>query len=61
MLTKEFCLKHNIQLAVLFGSRAKGEPRPDSDWDLAILLKNDFYNQQKNNVAILRKNLLKEL
>ncbi len=58
---RDFCLKHNIKLAVLFGSRAKGEPRPDSDWDLAILFKKDFYDNNKNNLAGLRKNLLKEL
>ncbi len=61
MFIKEFCLKHNIQLAVLFGSRAKGEPRSDSDWDLAILVKSDFYKKEKNNPSGFRKSLLKEL
>lgn len=26
----------NLKLLILFGSRARGEHRPDSDWDLAI-------------------------
>ncbi len=26
----------NLQMLILFGSRARGEHRPDSDWDLAI-------------------------
>ncbi len=54
-------IMHNIKLAVLFGSRAKGEPRPDSDWDLAILFKDDFYDHNKHNLAVIKKNLLKEL
>ena len=54
-------IMHNIKLAVLFGSRAKGESRPDSDWDLAILFKDDFYDHNKYNLADIKKNLLKEL
>ena len=26
----------NLQMLILFGSRARGEHKPDSDWDLAI-------------------------
>ena len=52
---------HNIKLAVLFGSRAKGESRPDSDWDLAILFKDDFFDNNKHNLAVIKKNLIKEL
>ncbi len=26
----------NLQMLILFGSRARGEHRPDSDWDLGI-------------------------
>ncbi len=31
-----WCRAHGIELALLFGSRARGEGRPDSDYDLAI-------------------------
>jgi predicted nucleotidyltransferase len=29
-----------IERVVLFGSRARGDARPDSDWDVAVFLKN---------------------
>jgi uncharacterized protein len=60
-MKKELFIKHNIKLAVLFGSRAKGESRPDSDWDLAILFKDDFYGHNRHNMAVIKKNFLKEL
>jgi len=28
-----------LQRAVLFGSRARGDPRPDSDYDIAVFLR----------------------
>lgn len=28
---------HKIKMAILFGSQATGDPRPDSDIDLALL------------------------
>jgi predicted nucleotidyltransferase len=27
----------NLQILILFGSRARGDHRPDSDWDFAVL------------------------
>lgn len=33
--------KHEVVLAYLFGSRAKGIHRPDSDFDIAVLFKKD--------------------
>jgi len=27
-----------VQAALLFGSRARGDARPDSDWDVALLV-----------------------
>jgi len=27
----------NLQMLILFGSRARGEHKPDSDWDFAVL------------------------
>ena len=29
----------NLKLLILFGSRARGEHKPDSDWDFAVLYK----------------------
>lgn len=31
-----------LERVVLFGSRARGEARPDSDYDIAVFLYNDF-------------------
>lgn len=28
-----------LERVILFGSRARGEARPDSDWDVAVILK----------------------
>jgi predicted nucleotidyltransferase len=28
-----------LERAILFGSRARGEARPDSDWDVAVVLR----------------------
>ncbi len=36
-LLSRFCGQHGISLLLLFGSRAKGAERPDSDFDLAVL------------------------
>lgn len=58
---RELFVKHNIKLVVLFGSRARGEPWPDSDWDLAVLFDPENYKQNQHNVAGLRKELLREL
>ncbi len=34
----ELCPKLGIKLVALFGSRAQGRARADSDWDLAVLV-----------------------
>ena len=39
---------NNISEIRLFGSRAKGKGREDSDYDLLILLKNDYDWKYKN-------------
>ncbi len=31
----------DVERVVLFGSRARGDARPDSDWDVAVFLKKD--------------------
>ena len=34
---RRFCQGRGIELCVLFGSRAKGKVHPNSDWDLALI------------------------
>ncbi len=37
-----FCRENDISLAILFGSRAAGRARVDSDFDLALLIEKDY-------------------
>ncbi|MBE3085644.1 MAG: nucleotidyltransferase domain-containing protein [Bacteroidetes bacterium] len=40
--------------AFLFGSRASGDNRPDSDWDILILIDNlDITNKLKTNSEVI--------
>jgi len=41
----ELDIFQDIELAILFGSRARKEHSPESDIDLAFLLKTDFFEQ----------------
>ncbi len=43
--------KHKIKFVVLFGSRAKGAPREDSDFDVAVYMDN-FYDMGKYSDAL---------
>lgn len=36
-IDKEIFKKHKVKFAYLFGSRAKGNPAPESDFDVAVL------------------------
>lgn len=38
---KEILLKNGVQFAGIFGSRARGDNRPDSDLDILIKFKDD--------------------
>jgi len=44
-----------IEFALLFGSRASGSPRPDSDWDVAVYLTDelDAYRRFKIRLRLL--------
>lgn len=54
---KQKVLAHDAQASViLFGSRARGDHRPDSDWDVLVLTdeKADF-NYQDNLIGAIYK------
>lgn len=40
-IDKEIFKKHKVKLAYLFGSQAKGNPAPESDFDVAVLFEKD--------------------
>jgi predicted nucleotidyltransferase len=42
-----FCKKHGVELAVVFGSRATGREKADSDVDLAVVLGPDAAGMDK--------------
>ncbi len=58
---KSLCKSKGIKLALLFGSRAKGEARPDSDWDLAFLVNEEKQKIDRQSLATLKRSLLKDL
>jgi uncharacterized protein len=43
-----------LERVVLFGSRARGEARPDSDWDVAVFIRNpdDIWDETGRLAAI---------
>ncbi len=53
---KQLNFFEELQLAILFGSRAREEEKVDSDLDLAFLLKPEFF--EKINVIDYRINLI---
>ena len=49
-------LGDNLLALVLFGSRARGDARPDSDWDLLLIAENlpdSPWHRQKQTLALL--------
>jgi len=49
-LTKSEPLKPKIKMCRLFGSRAKGSERPDSDYDLFLVVTDDFMLSDKDKL-----------
>src|SRR5262249_31318694 len=49
---KKIASEYNIAGAVLFGSRARGDNRPDSDADLAVLLKGEHQEALSTALAM---------
>lgn len=47
-LEKAGPVKRKIQAAYLFGSRARGTERPDSDYDLLLVVRDDFSLSEKD-------------
>jgi len=46
-ITRCLSSRPEIRFALLFGSRARGEGRPDSDWDIAILLDDEMSPRER--------------
>lgn len=46
-LIVEEIIKHNPKKVILFGSRARGEEKPNSDIDIAVDMDIDFRQQRK--------------
>jgi uncharacterized protein len=48
-----------IERVVLFGSRARGEARPDSDYDVVVFLKNlDRFGREARAIAEIETDIL---
>src|SRR5579864_1452429 len=48
-----------IERVVLFGSRARGDARPDSDYDVAVFLRDfDNFGQEARRIAELETDVL---
>ncbi len=58
---RSLCEKHGVHLAIIFGSRAKVEAGSDSDWDLAFWINEEKQKMDRQNLAKLKKNLIKDL
>ena len=49
----------NVERVVLFGSRARGGARPDSDYDIAVFLKEpDSFWQESGRLAEIETDIL---
>ncbi len=48
-----------IERVLLFGSRARGDARPDSDYDVAVFLKNlDNFGQEAGRIAEIETDII---
>ncbi|MCB2290938.1 nucleotidyltransferase domain-containing protein [Clostridium sp. CS001] len=55
------CIKHGINLVLLYGSHARGNSNAQSDIDLGLLLKDDFYDFEdiiKDLMVVFKENNL---
>lgn len=56
----EAALPGRIERVMLYGSRARGEARPDSDWDVAIFLKGIPSSEDRELLADIGFDLMME-
>ena len=50
-----------IERVVLFGSRARGDARPDSDYDVAVFLRDfDSFGKESGRIAEIEVDILSE-
>ena len=49
-LEKAGSVRQKIQAVYLFGSRARGTERPDSDYDLLLVVREDFSLAEKDSL-----------
>ncbi len=50
-----------LDRVILFGSRARGDARPDSDWDVAVILRDDASaREERRRLAYLAADLFWE-
>ncbi len=48
-----------IERLILFGSRARGDERPDSDYDVAVFLKDPFaFGEESGVIALIETDIL---
>jgi predicted nucleotidyltransferase len=48
-----------LERVVLFGSRARGDARPDSDYDVAVFLRDlDSFGREAGRIAEIETNIL---
>ncbi len=57
----ELALPGRVAKVVLFGSRARGEARPDSDWDVAVFLSGSFKAEDQWTLSDTAFDLMIEL
>lgn len=43
---------YNIERIILFGSRARGDAKPDSDWDFLVIVVEDLTFRQKQDLIV---------
>lgn len=51
----------SVDRIILFGSRARGDSKSDSDWDFLIVLKKDVSREEKREIAHKIRKRLAEL
>ncbi len=61
LIERRLAAINEILFAYLFGSRAGGRPRPDSDWDVAVFLRAGLTKRQRFRIRVRLAAELEEL